>query len=289
MKLSILIPTYNYDCTQLVESLQKQLPNDCEICVCDDASTNETTRDINRRLQQLVGVTYWELPKNVGRSKIRNILAQRSHGDYLLFIDSDAKVESSLFVQKYLTCLPTQKVVCGGIHTSPVLPSSNVSLRWNYERVCEKKFTVDYRNQSPYANLSTFNIMIPRPVAQEHPFDESITRYGYEDTLLGKELEMSHIDVIHIDNPLLHEGLEPNEIYLEKTERAMETLHEIASRIDDKSQLLIHYKFLQRLHLVKLTAFIFRLTSRLLYSNLTSEHPSIRLFQLYKLGYFCSL
>ena len=36
MKLSILIPTFNQDCTQLVHDLLEQLPQDAEILVADD-------------------------------------------------------------------------------------------------------------------------------------------------------------------------------------------------------------------------------------------------------------
>ena len=56
--LSILIPTYNHICTELVESLQAQassLPNlEYEILVADDGSTDEYTIEENR----IINISY---------------------------------------------------------------------------------------------------------------------------------------------------------------------------------------------------------------------------------------
>lgn len=65
--LSILIPTYNHVCTELVESLQAQassLPNlEYEILVADDGSTDEYTIEENRIINQLENCRYIEREK----------------------------------------------------------------------------------------------------------------------------------------------------------------------------------------------------------------------------------
>ena len=48
----------------------------------------------NRIIQNLENVIYRELPQNLGRSKIRNVLGKAAKFDYLLFLDCDSKVVS---------------------------------------------------------------------------------------------------------------------------------------------------------------------------------------------------
>ena len=80
--LSILIPTYNYDCTQLVRDLQKQAEKALtkyEIIVMDDASA--TCKETNRDINSLPHCQYIELTENIGRSRIRNRLADMARYD----------------------------------------------------------------------------------------------------------------------------------------------------------------------------------------------------------------
>lgn len=90
--LSILIPVYNYDVRSLVGDLAKQCLEASipfEILCYDDHSQEEFDR-INQKVIQLEGVTYFRLAKNVGRSMIRNHLAQVARYDHLLFLDCDS-------------------------------------------------------------------------------------------------------------------------------------------------------------------------------------------------------
>ena len=289
MRLSILIPTYNCNCVRLVTDLQQQLPEDCEILVADDASTDETIRFGNRSLKDLTHVTYWEEEENHGRSGIRNLLARKAQGDYLLFIDSDAEVKNPDYIQQYLRELPTEAVVCGGALHSDTLPSPSVALRWAYEKNCEPRLTADKRREHPHQHITTFNILMPRCVALAHPFNERITRYGYEDTLLGRELERDGIAVLHIDNPLIHLGLDTNELFLHKTEEAMRTLYEIRGEMEGYSRLLTIYKQLEQWHLTGVVRVIYQAIRPMLQRNLLGKHPSIWLFNFYKLGYYITL
>ena len=83
--LSILIPTYNNVCFELVKTLQAQaaLLSDFEyeILVADDGSTDLSTITANRKINEIENCRYIEREKNVGRSAIRNFLAKigRAH------------------------------------------------------------------------------------------------------------------------------------------------------------------------------------------------------------------
>ena len=139
--LSILIPTYDYDCTALVADLQRQAQQagvPYEIIVADDASPNEAVKLSNRSINALPHCRLVELPTNVGRARIRNRLADEARYEWYLFMDSDAEVVADDFVATYLRHLDAD-VVCGGLCHAPVLPSPEVSLRYAYEKRADKR------------------------------------------------------------------------------------------------------------------------------------------------------
>ena len=57
-----------------------------------------------------------------------------------------------------------------------------------------------------------------------NPFDESIQGYGYEDLLLAKALKEKGVEILHIDNPVQHLGLETSKVFLKKTTNAIDNL-----------------------------------------------------------------
>ena len=75
--ISILIPTYNHACVELVHAIQQQaslLPISYEIIVADDGSTLASTIQGNRAINEYTNSRYIECPENVGRAAIRNYL-----------------------------------------------------------------------------------------------------------------------------------------------------------------------------------------------------------------------
>ena len=77
--LSILIPTYNNVCLELVRDLQAQASilsstNDLEyeILVADDGSTDKNAIEKNRKINELNNCRYIERKENIGRAAIRN-------------------------------------------------------------------------------------------------------------------------------------------------------------------------------------------------------------------------
>ncbi|MCI7466179.1 MAG: glycosyltransferase, partial [Bacteroidales bacterium] len=115
MKLSILIPVYQENCIKLVSDLvnqTKRLSIDSEILVFDDCSPIKC--EDNRTLSDMERVTYRELEQNIGRSKIRNLLADTASGDVLIFLDGDSGIVREDFIQKYIGTIQTADVVRGG-------------------------------------------------------------------------------------------------------------------------------------------------------------------------------
>lgn len=292
MILSILIPVYNYNCVALVKALQQQAENcniDYEILVADDGSDNAEIVCENRKIYAIPHSVYHETGQNHGRSWIRNWLVGQSQGAYLLFIDSDAEICNAHFVGNYLRHVEKGAVICGGILHPEEEPSPTRRLRYRYEKAMEPCFTAERRNQHPYANLRTFNFMMPREVALSHPFDESITLYGYEDTLLGGMFEKEGLKVIHIDNPLINADIEENPIFLKKTEESMHSLYQLKDKMQHHSRLLTSYEKIRRLKLDTLLRFVFPLLRPMLTWHLTGKQPTVIALQFYKLAYYCTL
>ena len=289
--LSILIPTYNYVCVKLVTDLQQQAERlECpyEILVADDASEDAFKRE-NRKMNGFPKCKYIELQENVGRSRIRNILGRLARYDYLIFMDCDASVVSNEFLSRYMAVRNAAEVVYGGLVHPEQLPSPKVSLAFFYEKHAEPHFTAEKRALHPYKVFRTFNFMILRETFLKHPFDETITHYGHEDTLFGLVLKKEGIKILHIDNPLMNCGLDTNRNVLRKTEESLRTLYVHRDKLERSSGVHRLYGTLQRLHLVLFVSLLYRLCRPMIRRNLYSRHPNLYFFAFYKVGYYCSL
>lgn len=296
MKLSILIATYNYDCVRLVQQLHSQLPADGEIIVGDDCSPNLDIVRKNNEVVSLPRCRIFRPERNLGRAAIRNALAREAKGEWLLFVDADAEVRSNTFIDNYLAATsPTAwngeqpLVICGGTGNLPQLPRPEVRLRYDYEVAAEKRLTLQHRQRFPYAQFTTFNLLINSNLFLSICFDEQVHEYGHEDTLFGLELKRRGIAVHHIDNKLTHLGLENAAEYLVKTETALRTLASMELEQRQHVRVSAMVLRLQHWHLLGLTRFLFKLTKPLLRRNLLGRHPRQLLFAFYKLGYYSVL
>lgn len=289
--LSILIPTYNYDCTRLVRDLHTQAESagiDYEIIVADDATPIAAYKEMNRKINSLPHCQYIELTENIGRARIRNYLANRAKHEWLLFMDADAEVIGQNFIANYLAYTDAE-IICGGLCHATVLPSPEVSLRYAYEHRADRKRAAKYRQIEPYERFTPFNFMIRRTLFLSILFDDSITEYGHEDTLFGLELAQRKADIRHIDNPLRHIGLESNAIFLEKTRAAIRNLNAMEDTLKGHSSLISAYNTLRYIGISRCIAEWFRRKQEQLERHLTGDNPKLCVFFFYKLGYYCNL
>lgn len=285
--LSILIPTKDYECYPLVEQLHKQgekLGCDYEIIVGEDGSRPDALI-ANRRIETLTNCRRMIRIANVGRANIRNLLAEEAKYPYILFIDSDAVVEKEDFLAYYIKELEKNDVVCGGLYHADILEDKECSLRYRYEKKADKSRDAETRNKRPYDQFTTFNFAIKKELFLSIKFNPAIMRYGYEDTLFGKELEKRGIKIKHVDNKLLHNGLDNNSIFLSKIENSLITLSEIEEVIGT-TPLLSTASRLDRTHLAKPYILIWKTFRQSMVKNLTGKKPSLTILNLYKLGFF---
>ena len=295
--LSILIPTYNMNCLCLVTDLQKQCEElqaqygesfDYEILVADDASTDESIVNKNEMMEYLPNCEYIRMESNVGRVSLRNWLITNSHFDYVLFIDADAEVISDDFLLMYWEARQQNSVIVGGIKT-PTSAQRGYELRLKYELAAEQQRTLSYRLEYPYDFFSTFNVMFHRAVLEQVVFDERITEYGYEDAMMGVQLAQINVPVIHIDNPLLHTGINDNHSFLTNSEAALRMLNRLGAPMTKKARVALTYNKVNKMGIAALLRAFFLINKGWMRKNLLSHHPSLFIFNLYKLGYFATL
>lgn len=300
--ISILIPAYNYVAYPLAKELSRQAdglagetdvsPNDIEIIVADDASTDNTCRRANEAIASLPHCRFIGLTENMGRSRIRNFLADQAQREWMLIADCDGLPTDDQFLKRYIEAIqanPDVNVICGSIIHPSSLPSPEVSLRYSYEKAAEKNYTAAKRNLQPYASFRTFNVLIKSNAFNHVRFDEDFRQYGYEDVLFGMHLKEAGFNILHIDNPLENQDIEPNSIFLKKTEEAIQTLSEQADKLGESVYLHKIYTHLKRFGLTPLIRMIFQWSRPLLKRNLTGTSPNLLLFAFYKLGYYSVL
>ena len=251
--LSILIPVYNYQITDLIQDLYKQIKENlvqAEIILVDDASSLFV--DQNKKLADLENVQYEVLKMNIGRSAIRNYLASKAKYNYLLFIDCDAKVKNLNFIRNYIQSIKENKeVVCGGLEYEHKAPKDQkLYFRWYYGIKREYR-TAANRIVNQYKSFTTFNFLIRKDVFQAIKFDENITTYGHEDTLFGIELKKQNIQITHINNQLLHDGLEETDIFIHKTEQSVKNLKYLFESYSDIEALINSIKLLRYISIFK--------------------------------------
>ncbi len=290
--LSILIPTYNNVCLELVKSLQAQaalLPNfEYEILVADDGSTDLSTIVENRGIRNIPYSQYIEVGKNMGRSCIRNLLAQKALHPWLLFVDSNMKVDNPQYLANYQQAEESE-VIYGGYKIEEDEEKLRHNLRYLFETASKQNSHYKVRQLQPYRHFHTSNFIIKRNIMLKHPLDERFKQYGYEDVFYGKTLKENEIAISHIDNPLVFDRFIGNINFVSKTEESLHTLYLFREELQGYSKIIAYALKIERCHLRYICQKLFPLLSSPIKARLTGNKPSIFWFNIYKLLYYIHL
>lgn len=132
--LSIAVITWNRS-TQLTEALEScfacELPKDTEFIIIDNASTDDTEKEILALFKKYSFSYYYEkMSDNLGVGRGRNYAYLKSHGKYVYFLDDDAYIDKgnpSFFLKaiKYLDENPSIATLTSQIY----------DLAWKVNRV----------------------------------------------------------------------------------------------------------------------------------------------------------
>jgi len=283
--LSILIPTFNEDITPLVERLWheiERIKTPIEIIIGDDHSTREASLNTFHNLDSVV---FFRNTENLGRTATRDLLARKARYNTLLFLDADVLPAQSDFIKKYLSAIGKSQVVFGGVQYTKQKPEQAMLLRWVYGKEREAKLAQE-RQYNPYYIISQ-NLMIDKDVFLAVNAPE-IKRYGW-DNVFSFQLYQQGITVHHIDNAVIHLGLEPWDSYLSKVQQAMSTLvwaekNDMIS--EDFTSIQKFYNSLKTFGLAGLLRISLTLWLPLMRTQLASKFPSVRVLDLYKFYYF---
>lgn len=294
--LSIVIPTYNYFTLPLVKELQQQAtsePIDFEIIVLDDASDNLEIRNQNQEINNLDNCSFLVNEKNLGRGQTINKLVSLAKYNLLLILDCDTKPKDHSFIRNYIRFKESSnaKIAFGGIIYSDEKPMPNEMLRWVYGRKRES-VSVENRKRNAYKSALTSNLLVEKQVMIDNPFHKEITEYGFEDMVLMLDLKKNNIEIQHIDNPLYHLKLDTSIDFITKFHSSLKNLKILSDKEiinHNDSQITKAFYWIKRFKLVALFSFAFDKSKKLMVQNLVSGSPSVFVFDLYRLGYFCKI
>lgn len=283
--ISILIPVYNYNVVPLVKEMHKQtvaLQIPFEIIVFDDHSTNLCVESANRESESLAEVTYIRASSNKGRSATRNVLANAARYKWLLFLDADVFPSSPNFVRNYTEYAGQADLIFGGIVYEKEKPAQN-TLRWKYGSSRESQ-TVAQRNKKPFISIISQGFLIRKSLFLKAN-DLLENRYGL-DALFTSNLKNLGATVLHIDNPLIHKGLENNEKFMEKSVKAVRSLVFLAEKGRIPEDHYTIQKAALKLKKYRLTNVFLKCTAffeNQMKKNLLSSNPSLTVFDIYRL------
>jgi len=283
--ISILIPVFNTSVQELVTALHDQmhhlsLPG--EIIVYDDFSA-ENFKATNRTIVSLENVIYKELDKNMGRSRIRTLLATNAQNEWLLFLDSDSLILDNNYLKKYLEIIGSEyDVYTGGRKYELKIPNNcNKRLHWKYgtlREVPKGRKTVLHVN----------NFCIRKKLFLELSVPHELQGYGHEDTWMQMELNRRGKQIAFFENPILHNGLEDSRLFLDKTKNALKNLSilsQIFTEKELKKQVGLYEIFYwqKKLGLTRIVNTILKTRIKGIEQKLLSCNPSLFLFDLYRL------
>ena len=289
--LSVLIPTYNYSALPLVKSIYKQLDkrNIPFEVVCFDNGSKSSSNVKNEEINNISNCRFQALEEDGGRSKIKNILVKNAKYSWLLFLDSDVLPVSNSFISDYVDAILKDSgvVFYGGLKYYNDPPSDNKMLRWVYGKHKEE-VSYEKRNLNPQKYFTAANFVIKKSIFNNIKFDEELTEYGHEDTLLALDLEKENICITQMDNPVYHLGLDNNAIFLEKIKKSIDNLVFLHNqgRITNKDNKLLNIT--QKINKIGLHSIIVKLflrTQKRMETNLCSKVPSMVILDIYKIGY----
>ena len=291
--LSILIPTYNYNVYPLVTELKSQanaLGIAFEILVQDDAS--DCFLEENEKINLLQHCSYTLNHVNLGRGNNINLLNNQAQFDFVLILEADAFPEKKNYLEVLINEINLDTfIIFGGVIYPQKKPKKDKLLRWKYGNERES-VSLNKRLKKHYNFVFTWNLLLKKEILTNLNFPQNIKGYGYEDVVFIKKLKENAIPIKHIDNKLIHYNNENNSIFIQKTEKAINTLTQLLFEkklVYTDTKIGKIYNLIQFWHLETVFIFFYNKLSKRMLKNLNSTNPSLTIFDFYKLGYFCEL
>ena len=101
-----------------------------------------------------------------------------------------------------------------------------------------------------------------------------------------------NIRIVHVDNPIYHLGLDTFKDAIQKEKESLTALKYLIDNILISVNYLKISKIfsvIKQYKLQSVISFFYKISQSLFLKNLSSNHPSMFVFDLYRLGYLCSI
>jgi hypothetical protein len=291
--LSILIPTYNCNISNLVLEIHKQATKANIIfeIICFDDCSDVFINENKLTIDSLDTTKIIISEKNLGRIHSRQLLSDAAIYSWLLFLDADVIPKSKKFIENYIIKTNSNsEVIYGGLAYLKDKPNDNSILRWKYGRTYET-VNAKKRNVKPFQVLVSGNFLIKKRVFILINSKIKKVSYGL-DNYFAALLKQNNIHVSHIDNEVYHLGLENSIVYLKKVEEFIITLlwlYNSKKILDNNNKLLSIFVMVKRFKLNYLMSFFYHVFNLKIKKNLVSHNPNMFLLQLYKILYICHI
>ncbi|HXN08727.1 MAG TPA: glycosyltransferase family A protein [Candidatus Acidoferrales bacterium] len=155
-------------------------PNDYEIVLVDDGSTDGTYEEILQHVRPTCGF-HLVRQRNAGLARGRNVGIERARGEIILFMDDDVLATPKLLSTHIRFHREHRRSICRGV-------AINVE---SFDNLPPPKYSL--RNYSG-AYFWTTNVSVPLALLNEAGrFDERFREYGWEDLELGFRLRRKKI------------------------------------------------------------------------------------------------
>lgn len=203
--LSIIIPVFNkFNFTKACLKDLSLLPDDHEIIIVDNGSTDETQQEIielDRSLQMKNKLVYYRNETNLGFAKACNMGYGLSAAPNVLFLNNDIRVKND-----YSTW--TSKLLEHCDYNSLIGPTmGQLDKQLNFEKESNIHLCNNYSYMSGWCVAASKNtwkkLVLPNYIG---PFSEEFGLAYFEDTDLGFRARKSQIGFTVVDIPVVHFG-----------------------------------------------------------------------------------
>ncbi|HUH08946.1 MAG TPA: glycosyltransferase [Brevundimonas sp.] len=236
--LSVLIPFLHDDPTDLLTLLDREaamLDGRAELILLDDgAADSALTARLTAQIDNLaLPVRLITLAANEGRSKGRNRLAAAARGTSLLFLDSDMRPDHDRFLQAWTTLARDQApaVAFGGFSLLQAPDDARFAV---HRQMAARSDCLphDRRALQPEKHVFTSNLLVRRDVFEAEAFDPGFSGWGWEDVEWAMRVSRK-FEVVHLDNPATHMGLDTVETLAAKYEQSAPNFARVVARHPD--------------------------------------------------------
>lgn len=253
-RISICIPTYRHDVTQLMGALADCASSSLsELIVHDDGSgdTALAERIVGRASYTLAAIRVAFAEKNRGRAAARNAAMRHARADWILLLDADMMPDDAQFLERYLDTIDTIRepaVVVGG-HSLRTSPRDKATALHRWQSLTSGCMSAEARSTSAGRLVFSSNVLLHRRVLERAPFDESFAGWGWEDTDWGLRAQ-KWFPVLHIDNTATHLGLDTDESLMRKYASSVDNFRLLTRRHPQEAMKMPLYRMARRFRLL---------------------------------------